>query len=272
MKSYIFSSILLMFIVLAGCGDAAIEPTDSQEENPAETIVTLTPAQEKLAGITIGKASRRNLSEKIGCTAYVDIPPYSLASVYAPVQGFVQQVSQLPGEFVKKGAVLTTLQHPDIINLQQAFLESSSQLDFLEKDFARKQALAASDATSAKVMEQALADLNKEKATQKGLKAQLKLLGVRVDQLLNSGEIQPTIALVAPISGYLTQVNVNQGKLVTPNDLLYEIIDNQHVHLELNVFAKDLPVLKEGQRITAQVPIDQKYMKHLYTLSVSLST
>jgi cobalt-zinc-cadmium efflux system membrane fusion protein len=49
-------------------------------------------------------------------------------------------------------------------------------------------------------------------------------------------------------------VNINLGKLVGPSDLLFEILDNQHLHLEIEVFAKDLPLLRAGQRVEAFLP------------------
>lgn len=254
----------LMFFT--ACQGGADQQDAEAEEAPASEFVTLTADQAKLAGIEVGRAEKRSMSASIGCTAYVDVPPYSLASVYAPVQGFVQEVTQLPGEFVKKGSVLTRLQHPDMVKLQQSFLESYSRMGFLEKEYARKKTLASTEAAATRDVEAAAAALAQEKATYKGLRAQLQMFGIPTDRLEAGGDIQTTIALTAPISGYISQVNVNRGKLVGPTDLLYEIVDNNHVHLELNVFAKDVPLLRVGQRIEAEVPGSDAH----YTATVHL--
>ncbi len=66
---------------------------------------------------------------------------------------------------------------------------------------------------------------------------------------LEKGEIQPTVNLYAPISGYVTEVNVNLGKYVSPTDVMFEIVDTEHLHAELTVFERDVPRLKIGQKV-----------------------
>ncbi|MBK7873680.1 MAG: efflux RND transporter periplasmic adaptor subunit [Saprospiraceae bacterium] len=108
--------------------------------------------------------------------------------------------------------------------------------------------------------------MNLQQARYKGLKAELELLGISVKTLENTGEIQSSISFYAPVNGYITKVNINNGKLVSPNDLLFEIVDRSHVHLELQVFAKDVAQLKEGQRIECQMPGSDR----VYTAEVHL--
>lgn len=271
--SYLFAALLVaQTLFFTACQGDTNTPTAEEDTSESE-YVTLTAEQAQLAGIEVGKAEKRSMSASIGCTAFVDVPPYSMASVYAPVVGIVQEVSQLQGQYVKKGSVLTHLQHPDLVKLQQQFLETYSRMDFMEKEYARKKTLAASEATAAREVEAAAAAWAQEKATYKGLKAQLQMLGIGTDALERGGDIQARIPLTAPISGYISQVNVNRGKLVSPTDLLYEIVDNNHVHLEISVFAKDLPLLHEGQRITAQVPgSDTEYAATIHLIGKTIAT
>jgi cobalt-zinc-cadmium efflux system membrane fusion protein len=55
--------------------------------------------------------------------------------------------------------------------------------------------------------------------------------------------------LHSPIDGYVTQVSVNIGKFVNPADILFEIVDTEHLHVELTAFEKDVPKLKIGQKV-----------------------
>ncbi|MCB0635015.1 MAG: efflux RND transporter periplasmic adaptor subunit, partial [Lewinella sp.] len=179
----------------------------------------------------------------------------SQASIYAPVAGFVQHLPHhLPGDFVRQGTELIRLTHPDFARRQRELLESNSRLRFLELDLQRKQELAEGDATSQRSLQQAEADFNLEKARFDGIRAELKMMGFAVDNIIASGEIQSSLAIYAPVSGYLTHVSVNQGMLVSPTDELMMLIDNGHLHLELDVFAKDLPKVAEAQAITCWLP------------------
>lgn len=230
------------------------------------TLINLTAEQMEMAGIELGKPEKRIISSYIECTGRIEVPPYSLYSVYAPTAGFIQSAKFLPGDLVKKGAVLTSISHPDLVKLQREFLETQSQLDFLKNDVTRKETLAAAEAASQKSYQQAKADYQLQMARYKGLKAELDLLGIATQTLESKGNIQTMISLTSPITGYITKVNINNGKLVSPSDLLFEIVNNQHMHLELQVFAKDIAQLKEGQRIECQMPGSER----VYTADVHL--
>lgn len=80
------------------------------------------------------------------------------------------------------------------------------------------------------------------------MKAKLQLLNISTAKLEKDG-IQQTISLVSPISGYVTKVNTNIGAFVNSTDVLIEIVNTEHLHAELTVFEKDVPLLKIGQRV-----------------------
>ncbi|MFM8348253.1 MAG: efflux RND transporter periplasmic adaptor subunit, partial [Bacteroidota bacterium] len=61
--------------------------------------------------------------------------------------------------------------------------------------------------------------------------------------------IRETIGITSPITGYVTQVNVNTGLSVTPEQVMFRIVDNEHLHAELQVFEKDIMRVKNGQLI-----------------------
>jgi cobalt-zinc-cadmium efflux system membrane fusion protein len=76
----------------------------------------------------------------------------------------------------------------------------------------------------------------------------LELLKINVNKL-QKGKIQNTISLYAPISGYVTKVNTNIGAFVNPTDVLIEIVNTAELHVELTIYEKDIPSIKEGQRV-----------------------
>ena len=66
--------------------------------------------------------------------------------------------------------------------------------------------------------------------------------------------ITSSINLYAPISGYITRVNVVKGKFAEPTDVIFEIIKTNHLHLELKVYEKDILKVKKGQQIAFRIP------------------
>ncbi|HMQ48550.1 MAG TPA: efflux RND transporter periplasmic adaptor subunit [Saprospiraceae bacterium] len=253
MKNILFLISFFFLLLVVSCSNQQPEeetpPTMSEESG-----IFLSKAQMNLAGIETGVVEKRKMAAFIECTGQIEAPPQSVISVYSPVQGVVQQVKYLPGDFVKKGAWLTALSHPDLIRLQREWLEVQSRLPFLKGEFQRKETLLQSDAASRRAYEEAEANYKSQLAHANGLKAELELIGIDADQLLADGKIQPSIPIYAPASAYLTEVNINPGKLVGPSDKLYEMVDDSHLHLELQVFAKDLPQVKPGQHLEVKTP------------------
>jgi len=62
------------------------------------------------------------------------------------------------------------------------------------------------------------------------------------------------VYLPAPFAGTVTKLNAHKGQLVTPQDVIMEVIDREHMHVELQVFQRDIPKVKEGQKILFTVP------------------
>lgn len=85
-----------------------------------------------------------------------------------------------------------------------------------------------------------------------GLKAKLELVKIDVNAVAN-GELKNSISIPSPISGYVTQVNINLGMYVSPSATMFRIVDTEHLHAEVQVFEKDLPRLKIGQRLFLQL-------------------
>lgn len=55
----------------------------------------------------------------------------------------------------------------------------------------------------------------------------------------------------SPIDGYVSKVDVNIGKYVTPSDVLFELVNPTDIHLALTVFEKDLDKLYIRQKLVA---------------------
>ena len=82
----------------------------------------------------------------------------------------------------------------------------------------------------------------------KGIQSKLSLLGLNLDKLMQ-GEIQPRFTLKAPISGSVNKLEVAIGQHVNPSEEIYEMVNIDHLHLELNIFEKDVIKVKKGQRV-----------------------
>jgi cobalt-zinc-cadmium efflux system membrane fusion protein len=91
-------------------------------------------------------------------------------------------------------------------------------------------------------------------ARYEGLKAELELIGIDAKNVEETKKIQSAIGIYAPTGGQLTHLEVRSGQLVQPETMLFQVTDDSHLHLELQVYAKDLHRVKKGQPVIANLP------------------
>ncbi len=251
------SLLILTTIFMVGCGNKDSEKTESsegtsiKEEQPVANgskQITFTKDQYNLAGIETGAIEMRNLSNIIKLNGAIDVEPESMASVSAPLGGYLKTAGRLPGEKIKKGQVLATIENPEFIQIQQDYLESLSKLQFLEEEYKRQKQLREEDINSAKTFQQVSSEYRITQGQVKAYEQQLALAGISKSSVQN-GNISRTANLYAPITGFVKASNVNIGDYVSPQDVLFELVNIEDVHLALNAFEKDLEKIEVGQTV-----------------------
>lgn len=259
MKSiYINFYVMLFTILVSACGESKKELKTEQEEVHSESnIVTLTPEQQQLIGVTLGEIEQKELSGTTKVNGMLDLPPQSLVSVSTPLEGIVKSTDMLQGMRVKKGALVAVMQNPEYIQMQQDYLDYKSQLQYLKLELDRQEELARENVNSKKALQKARSEYQSVSARLLGQRSKLALLNINF-KALESGQILKTFNLYAPISGYVTQVNTNVGAFASTTDLLFKIADTEHLHAELTVFEKDVPKLKIGQKVRFTLANEEK--------------
>ena len=223
------------------------EEGQSSEVHQANSV-SLTKQQMEAIGLKLGKIEKHNLRSIVKSNGRTKLPPQNKADISVLMGGVVKNIYVFEGDFVKKGQLLATLIHPDIVDMQQQYLENLTSMEFLEPDFQRKKKLYEENIGSGKDYQKALAEFNMAKADALSLKVKLKMLGINITAL-EQGKISPSINIVSPISGYVRFVEVNIGSFVEPNSEMFEIVDNSKIHVDLLVYEKDIYKIKTGQEV-----------------------
>lgn len=245
MTKNILCLIMGVALMLPSCREEKPQEATAAAATVSEQIV-LSATQQKLAGITLGTVVRKKIATELKVNGVVDVPPQNIISVSFPLGGFLKSTKLLTGMHVSKGEVIATMEDQSLIQLQQDYLIALSRLHYLEQEYLRQQELHASKVNAAKVYQQALADYTSQKALVKGYQEKLRLIGLNPDQLTED-KISRSVAIVSPINGFVSKVNVNVGKYVSPTDILFELINPDDIHAALTVFEKDLNKVAIGQ-------------------------
>jgi len=270
-KYFIAIITILSLLVFSSCGHkhtegdghnhGAEESTHSEDdehdhggEEQHEEGLHLSKAQAKTIGLEFGTLSSIKVNDFVKATGSLGLPPNAHSSVSAKTNGIIKGTKKfVEGDYIKKGAVIAYLENADLIITQQDYLEAKAQLTLKGLEVERQNTLVESNAGVTKNLQNAQAEVAVLDAKTQGLAKQLSFLGISTSNLSPS-TIKQQIAIVAPMSGYISKINFHNGMYAQSSISLMDIISSEHLHLELDVFEKDIANIKKGQKISYTVP------------------
>lgn len=254
MKTVIIAGILIFAFSACNQKPETAEESGSQEDNAEGglTTVVLTAQQFNALGMKVDTLSKRNFSSVVVANGQLEVLPQNEASVTAIIGANIISIDVFEGKKVNKGQVLAYLSHPDLLNLQTRYLNSWSQLQYVEKDYQRQKKLYEEQIVSGKDFQKIQSDFLSLTGEVKNLEAQLKLLKLDPEKI-KQGNIVEQVPVISPINGFIEKVNVKTGQYVDPQMQMFEVINNDHIHADLMVFEKDVHKVKEGQNVTFSI-------------------
>jgi cobalt-zinc-cadmium efflux system membrane fusion protein len=246
---------MLLVIVLQACGSKETTITNVPNSVVSVENIEVNKSQLANADVTTEVPIEMGIGSVVRVTGTVEVPPQNKTAISFPFGGFVKSVPVLDGMSVKKGQVLVTVEDPLLIELQQDYLEASSQLEYLKQEYDRQKSLGEQQVNSGKTVQQAKSNYMSTLARCKGMKLKLEMAGLSPSNVAQ-GNLQREVAIRAPFNGMVTKMNAAIGHYVTPQEVLLEIIDLKHCHIELFVFERDIQALKIGQKVHLKLAND----------------
>ncbi len=270
MKNIILSITILSII---GCGQKEEKKTvETTSKSVESSIVRLTRAQISNAEIQTNSLVKKEISSVLKLNGKIDVPPQNLISISVPMGGYLKSTELLPGRMVRKGQVLAILEDQQYVKMQQDYLLAKVKLKVVEGEYVRQRELNASKASSDKILQLAEGEYRNAKINLKALEENLELIGINPARL-DESKISKKITITSPINGYVSKVNANIGKYLTPSEVLFELVNVADIHLNIAVFEKDLSSLAIGQKVITynNSQPDKKYETEIILIGHSLS-
>lgn len=240
---------LMAMTFLLACNSKKTEPVVESASVESSTEMTLTPEQQKAIGLTLDTITYRNLSTSLQANGKLELPPQNRAKVSILAGGIVKTIAVKEGEYVNEGQLLATLENMDLLQVQQDFLESNTNLVFLKAEFERQKELQKDNINAAKSVQSAENNYNSALVRQKTLEQKLKLYNIN-PQTLTAEKIRPSFTILSPITGHITRINISIGQFVDPNSMVFEIVDNRFLHIDLTIFEQDVHKVHVGQTLS----------------------
>ena len=229
-------------------------------------VISISENQFQSGQMELGKITMQKFNIVVKANGMFAVPPQNQVDVSAYFAGYVKEIKLLPGDVVKKGEVLFTIENPEYLQVQQDFLEAKGRLTYLESDYERQRELLADNVTSQKAFLKAESEYKITLAQYQSLKKKLSMMNINPDTL-TPDHIRSVIHVLSPLSGYATTINATKGMFLNPSDVAVTVTNTDDLHIELKIFEKDLPMVKVGQPINVRLQND---LDHVYQGKVHL--
>jgi len=252
-REEVFELALLLLLSLTACTVRRAASASLSTKPPADEV-WLTSRQMEEAQISTDAVAVRAMETQLMTTGKIAFDDRRVAHVFSPVTGKVSSIVADPGQRVRRGAALATIESPDVGN---AFADlGKAEADFLasEHDLARQKDLYEAHAGAQKDLEIAQDNYGKGKAELERARRKARLFrGEATDAVTQE------FVLRAPIDGQVIARNVNPGTEVQGQYSggtaveLFTVGELDKVWVVADVFEMDLGKIKTGAPVLVHV-------------------
>ncbi len=232
--------VLLTSLILGSCQFREEEHRHQTKPNAREVIES--------NQLRTGTIKDHAIIQLLNIQAKIEAPPQSTAQVYPIVGAYVKEVYVIKGQKVEKAERLARLHHPDILKLQEEYLSTKIALERSEKDYTRKQKLVEQQAVSEKELQNASAAYFSAQSKSRSLASTLRSMGINPNQI-ESGNLVEDVYLLAPIPGNILDTRAGIGQYAGNNAPLFNIVNNSHLHLELQIPPRYIDMIHPGNTV-----------------------
>jgi RND family efflux transporter MFP subunit len=223
-------------------------PVYADEEVPdagtgAAGLATVTVGRQglELAGVVTTPAVREVLGHSTRTVGVVTADETRIRHVHTKISGWIETLYvNFTGQQVRAGKPILTIYSPQLLASQEEFLRARE--------------------AAARFAGSSLPEVRKggeELVT--AARRRLELFDVPqsfLAELEATGKPRRSVALLAPVSGYVTAKEVFEGQEVQPGMELFTLTDLSHVWVEAEFYEYEARLLKVGQEATLFLPFD----------------
>jgi cobalt-zinc-cadmium efflux system membrane fusion protein len=224
------------------------------EGHEEEKVVRVPAARAQQLGIQVEVARAGGLQTSLTLPGTIMLNADRRVHVVSRMPGIVQEIRKQLGDVVRAGEVMAVIDSRELADTKAAYLAARERVTLAETTFAREKDLwekkisPAEDYLKAK---QALAEVRIELqvAVQKlralgFAEAYIQQLAGRVNAPLTRYEV------VAPLAGTVIEKHIVIGEVFKDDTEAFVVADLSTVWVDLPIAAKDLPLVRKGQRVT----------------------
>src|SRR4051795_12432800 len=278
-KQRVITSVVLLALAGAGAGaygflragakDKSHSEVSSQSRRNAQNF---TPTPSEWATLTIEPVKSKAFRAEYVTEGKVAVDEDRSTPVFSPYAGRVTKLLAKPGEVLKQGQPLFTIEAADTVQAQNDFIaamssqnKAKSAIDLADIQFKRAKDLYEGHAIPLKDYQQAEAtqvqaqnDMRSSATALEAARNKLRILGFTdetIKTFQDKGVINPEITIYSPIAGTVVQRKIGPGQYVNSgaSDPVFVVGDLSTVWLTAFVRESDAAAVCVGQDITVNV-------------------
>jgi cobalt-zinc-cadmium efflux system membrane fusion protein len=263
MKKTAFQSFTLALATItfgcgvAGCGSGTTESESkmtsySGTEAKADTASLFTVPPEQMAHIQVVSAERAKIARLLRLTGNVTYNAFKTTPVFSAIGGPVHEILVAPGETVKAGQPLLTVNSPDYSTARSAYIKTRDAYALAQKIYARADDLYRHGAIAEADLQQAESGRTQAQADMQSSEDALRALGVNDPEAVvkNPPKMTSQISVIAPVGGEIVERLVGPGQLLQGGATqVFTISDMSSVWILVNVYQSDLGYVHVGDSV-----------------------
>lgn len=211
------------------------QSSNSTSESPADPRLAplqLSPERLQTIGIKFGVVGKRSVSDEIRTTGNVAVDETQLSYVQTRFSGYIEKVfADATYQYVRKGEPLFTIYSPQLAAAEQEYL--------IAKKDANKLAQSTVPGVASGI--QSLVSASVDRLGQWNLPPR------EIARLDSTGQIQQSLEIDSPVSGFITERNALPNLTVQPDTRLYTIANLSTVWVFAQVFQNQLGQIHTGE-------------------------
>ena len=196
-------------------------PVYEEKQGGSPGTVTISPEIQQNLGVRLAKVEKLPVHQQIETVGYVGYDEERLEAINSRMAGWIRNLAiKNEGQQVARGSFIYDLYAPDLVNAQHEYLLALNTTNPL---------------------------------LLRAAEGKLKSLQVPADQiaaLKRSRQVQETVRIYAPSSGYVSELKVREGQYVEPAAPLFNISTLKQVWVSAEVFERQAAQIKVGDPVT----------------------
>ncbi|MCB2141477.1 efflux RND transporter periplasmic adaptor subunit [bacterium] len=233
--------------------ESETETPEGPDAHTGEQVVSFSPAQLERLGIRVDTATSGTLESYAQFPGEVRLNEDELIHVVPRLSGIVREVRATLGDQVKQGDIMAVLESRDLADLKAEYLAARERVALREATYAREKTLYEKQISPEQDYLEARQAVREAQIGMQAAEQKLHAVGFS-ENYLESLPSQPDATLTyynltAPDDGTVIEKHITRGEVLGETSAPFTIADLSTVWVDLEVYQKDIPRIREGQSV-----------------------